>query len=136
MWVITHVETGAILTNYDGSKFYSAKEAHKFLLQARRRLTKLATIYYMRPSAIMKVSRHGVSSFNGLKPFGNPHTTFYNYLKVRFYVNQKRYDAMEESLVPIFDFYSKHGLLISGKIYDLYTQLKRANLYFIIHKVN
>ena len=132
MWAITHVTSGTLITNYNGSLFYSEKEARHFLLQVKRLLDTLRTIYKFDAVCEMKATRYnGPLFFLGAKPGKD------NYLKVRFFVNQRRHDACEEETKRmLIHFGLTLNLIPDNKITPFYEQINKAYLYFIIHRVN
>jgi hypothetical protein len=132
MWAITHVTSGTVVTNYKGSLFYSEREARLFLRKTKRLLNVLRTIYLFDDYCEMKATRYqGPLFFLGAKPGKN------NYLKFRFYRNQEKHDACEESTRKLLMHFGNNLKLIpNDKITAFYNQIKQAHLYFIIHRVN
>jgi hypothetical protein len=136
MWAITHVPTGTLVTNFNGSLFYSRKEAHRFLLQIKRLLQTLGTIYYIDEHCVIKSTPYlkpiTPLFFMGAKPTGAN-----NFTKFRFYCNQKRHNACEERTRRMLEhFGEKLKLIPENKILPFYNQIKQAHLYFTIHRVN
>jgi hypothetical protein len=133
MWAITHVPTGTLVPDYNGSLFYSEQEARNFLLKTKRLLKRLSTIYYFDDTFEIRASRQYYPMFClGAKPFGKT-----NFCKFRFYCNQKRHDACEEQTRQMINHYAEKLQLIPGnKVTAFYHQIKQAHLYFTIHRVN
>lgn len=137
MWAITHIPTGTVLKNFDGTLFYSEKEARKFFRQLRNRLKKLASLYVESTLVYSKTGLTDVHVYGILRCAANRRTHFDLYRNVRFY-RATLYEKLNSYACNRILFYcfKTHNLAPTLTCSELLNVLTHFNTYFVIHRVN
>lgn len=137
MWAITHIPSGELLTNFNGKVFYSESEARRFLRKLRRTLKIILSPYDGDAIATVDVGPLHPCKFSAKHKWLNRKSNFYVYRNNRFYYAMNRERVYGEDYNRVIDYiFKKHFFVGSRSLREATSLLEKANLYFVIHRVN